>query len=204
MADRKLSALVLLAHPNPSQSEVNLTMARAARDLDGVTLVDLYAQYPTLDIDIDLEQARLRAHDILVLHFPFYWYSTPAILKEWQDLVLEYGFAYGHEGTALHGKVMFCAVTTGGAQESYMADGVNHFTVRQLLAPLEQTANLCGMTYLPPLVLHSARSAAEEHRIAAHARAYAFALETAQADRWHLPSVAKAETLNAVLDEMEG
>jgi glutathione-regulated potassium-efflux system ancillary protein KefG len=36
-----------------------------------------------------------------------YWYSTPAILKEWQDLVLEHVFAYGHEGTKLHGKIFF-------------------------------------------------------------------------------------------------
>ncbi|WP_225875317.1 NAD(P)H-dependent oxidoreductase [[Limnothrix rosea] IAM M-220] len=43
-------------------------------------------------------------HNIVVWQHPFFWYSAPAMLKKWPDLVLEYGFAYGHEGTALHGK----------------------------------------------------------------------------------------------------
>jgi len=61
---------------------------------------------------------------MIVFHHPFYWYSSPAILKEWQDLVLEYGFAYGHEGTALRGKKSLSAsrleeasrLTAGGIQ----------------------------------------------------------------------------------------
>ena len=50
-------------------------------------------------------------HDVVLFQFPLFWYSTPSILKEWQDLVLEHGFAYGAEGDALDGKRMMIAVT---------------------------------------------------------------------------------------------
>jgi putative NADPH-quinone reductase len=167
-AGARRGVLVLLAHPSPDRSEVNGPMAVAARRIDGVTLVDLYAEYPAFDIDIDREQARLRAHDVICFLHPLYWYSTPAILKEWQDLVLEYGFAYGVGGSALHGKLFFSALSAGGPEAAYCARGYNHFTIRELLQPLEQTAMLCGMTYLPPFTLFGARTAVEDGRLTAH------------------------------------
>lgn len=160
--------LVLFAHPSLERSEVNHDLLAATRGVEGVTLVDLYAEYPSFRIDIDREQQRLREHDVVVFMFPLYWYSTPAILKEWQDLVLEYGFAYGHEGTALRGKWFLCAFTAGGRESAYQEQGYNHFSIRELLRPLEQTATLCGMHYLPPFGLFGARSALEEGRVAAH------------------------------------
>ena len=51
--------LVLFAHPSLDRSEVNRPMAEAVRNLDGVTLVDLYAEYADFQIDIDREQQRL-------------------------------------------------------------------------------------------------------------------------------------------------
>ena len=38
-------------------------------------------------------------HDVVIFQFPLFWYSTPPILKQWQDIVLEYGWAYGEGGT---------------------------------------------------------------------------------------------------------
>lgn len=160
--------LVLLAHPALDRSEVNRPMADATAGVQGVTLVDLYAEYPHFRIDIDREQARLVGHEVIVFMHPLYWYSTPAILKEWQDLVLEYGFAYGTRETALQGKVFFNALTAGGPEAAYNAKGYNHFTIRELLQPLEQTATLCGMVYLPPFALFGARTAVEEGRVEAH------------------------------------
>ena len=96
--------LVLFAHPSLDRSEVNAELLRATRGREGVTVVDLYGEYPNYRIDIDREQQRLRDHDVVVFMFPLYWYSTPALLKEWQDLVLEYGFAYGQDGTELRAR----------------------------------------------------------------------------------------------------
>lgn len=106
--------LVLFAHPALQKSRANRSLLQAISDLEGVTLHDLYQTYPDQLIDIKREQALLAEHDLIVFQHPFYWYSCPAILKEWCDLVLEYGYAYGQEGTALHGKQWLSAITTGG------------------------------------------------------------------------------------------
>ncbi|MFH2008485.1 MAG: NAD(P)H-dependent oxidoreductase [bacterium] len=164
--------LVLFAHPAIHKSRVNRRLAHAARQVEGVTFHDLYEAYHDLHIDVKEEQRLLEAHDVVVLQHPFFWYSTPAILKEWQDLVLEHGWAYGHAGTALHGKLLLNAITTGGPEQAYRKGGHNRFTMRELLAPLEQTAILCGMTFLPPFVVHGTHLleapgielAAEEYR----------------------------------------
>ncbi|MEO0912049.1 MAG: NAD(P)H-dependent oxidoreductase, partial [Pseudomonadota bacterium] len=194
--------LVLFAHPAQERSEVNRPLARATKRMPDVTFVDLYAEYPTLDIDIDLEQERLRGHDVIVMMFPMYWYSTPAILKEWQDLVLEYGFAYGTGGTALQGKILLAALTTGGPEGAYTAEGYNHFTIRELLAPLEQTASLCGMRFLAPFVLHAARRAAEEGRVGAHVADWRQVLAALRDDRLDLEGAARVSHLNADLDAL--
>ena len=194
----KQKVLVLFAHPAQRGSEVNVPMLKVAEWVTGVTVVDLYAEYPVLDIDIDAEQARLREHDVIVFAFPMYWYSTPAILKEWQDQVLEYGFAYGSEGTALHGKTFFAATTTGGPEEAYRTEGYNHFTVRQLFAPLEQTASLCGMTYLPPLILHRARSAKELRTVDPHLEAWEHLLEALVHGSLDMAAARNADSLNAL------
>lgn len=149
------SILVQFAHPALEKSRVNRVMLDAIRDLPFVTINDLYEEYPDFDIDIDREQALLLAHDYVLLHHPMYWYSTPAILKQWEDLTLEHGWAYGRQGVALTGKKMMNVLTTGGQQQAYAPTGLNRYTIRQFLTPLEQTARLCKMTYLPPFVVHA-------------------------------------------------
>ena len=180
-----------------------MPLLRETRRIDAVTVVDLYAAYPTMEIDIDAEQARLRAHDVIIFMSPFYWYSTPAILKEWQDLVLEYGFAYGQGGTALAGKLFFIALTTGGGKDAYQHEGYNRFKLRELLAPLEQMAVLCGMKYLPPFVLHGARSAREDGRIDAHVSAWRKLLESLRDGGLNTEEAAGAQELNDILTTEE-
>lgn len=148
--------LVLFAHPMLQTSRVNRCLIDGIEDIPGVTFFDLYQEYPDLDIDVREQQELLEAHDFVVFHHPFYWYSTPAMLKEWQDLVLQHGWAYGREGTKLHGKTLMTAVSTGAQESAYCREGENRHTVRQLMAPIEQTALLCGMRYLAPFVVHAA------------------------------------------------
>ncbi|PMG94710.1 potassium transporter KefG [Vibrio breoganii] len=169
--------LLLFAHPSQSRSEVNIALYKAAKKVPGITCVDLYSEYPKYDIDIEWEQQRLLDHDVIIFQFPLYWYSTPSILKEWQDLVLEYGFAYGHEGTAIQGKQFFCAITAGGKEDAYQTDGYNHYTIRELLHPIEQTAALTGMHYWAPFVLFGSRTALEEGRVKEHVKSWKQLLE---------------------------
>ena len=192
--------LVLFAHPSLERSEVNRPLAEATALVDGVTLVDLYAEYPSFAIDVEREQGRLLAHDVLCFMHPLYWYSTPAILKEWQDLVLEYGFAYGSGGSALHGKLFFNALTAGGPEPAYRAEGYNHFSIRELLRPLEQSALLCGMVYLPPFALFGARTAVEEGRLDAHVADWVRVLAALRDGRLDLAAVRQRPSLNHDLD----
>jgi len=149
--------LILFAHPALHRSRVNLALMKAVQDLEDVTFVDLYEDYPNLHIDHQEEQERLLKHDTVVWQHPFYWYAAPAILKEWMDVVLEHGFAYGEGGTRLVGKKLMSAITTGGPEDAYRPEGTNRFTMRELLAPMDQTAYLCGMQYLEPFIIHGAR-----------------------------------------------
>ncbi len=183
--------LILFAHPSQHRSEVNLPMLRASASVDGVTVVDLYAEYPDFYIDIDREQQRLREHDVIVFMFPLYWYSTPSMLKQWQDLVLEYGFAYGHDGNELAGKKLLCATSAGGREDAYCGSGYNHYSIRELLRPIEQTAALCGMVYLPPFALFGSRTALEEGKIDEHIERWKHALESLRREQVDL---VRAET----------
>lgn len=193
---------MLCAHPSLGRSEVNRPMMDVAAAINGVTLIDLYAEYPGFEIDIDREQQRLLDHDVIIFQHPLYWYSTPSILKEWQDLVLEYGFAYGSDATALHGKLFFSALSAGGIEAAYRADGYNHFTIRQLLHPLEQTARLCGMHYLPPYALFGSRNADDDGRINRHLIGWIQLLEALRDDRLDIAAAGSLARLNDALDTL--
>jgi putative NADPH-quinone reductase len=185
MGRKLMRVLVLFAHPAQRKSSVNTAMAASARQLEGVTFVDLYAEYPRFTIDVDREQRRLMEHDVIVFQFPVFWYSTPALLKQWQDLVLEYGFAYGPQGKKLAGKLTLACVTTGGGKSDYRKDGGNRRVFEQFLYPLEQTATLCGMEYLPPFVLHSANHLMEK-AAQLHIRSYPRLLTALRDDRFDI------------------
>jgi glutathione-regulated potassium-efflux system ancillary protein KefG len=170
-ANPRNRVLILFAHPALERSRVNRVLVDEVRDLDGVKLHDLYEAYPEFDIDVGREQELLSSHDAIVFQHPFYWYSTPPILKQWEDLVLEHGWAFGHDGTALHGKTLVCAITAGGTEQTYARNGYNRFTIDELLAPIEQTANLCGMRFLAPFVVYGTHSLSDAD-IASHADRY--------------------------------
>lgn len=194
--------LVLFAHPALEKSRVNRQLIKAIRGIEGITIHDLYEHYPNFHINVKVEQDLLCSHDIIVFQHPFYWYSSPAILKEWQDLVLEYGFAYGHLGTALNGKKFLSAITTGGSEKAYCRQGHNYFTIRELLAPFEQTARLCGMEYLPPFVIQGSHQLQETHQILPHAQAYRRALLALRDNTvdWH--GLQQHKHLNLALDQI--
>ena len=169
--------LVLAAHPNWRESRVNRRMAAAARDVAGVELRDLYASYADYDIDVAAEQVHASSASLIVLLHPIQLYSMPALQKLWLDEVLAYGWAYGPGGTALQGKDLWLVATTGGPEDSYHPQSYNRYFFDAFLPPYEQTAALCGMRFLPPLLLHGARRAPEE-AVADHVNVFAERLRT--------------------------
>jgi glutathione-regulated potassium-efflux system ancillary protein KefG len=181
------------------RSRVNRRLLAAVRGLPGITINDLYESYPTFDLDVKREQELLLAHDVIVFQHPFYWYSTPAILKEWQDLVLEHGWAYGKGGDKLHGKLTCNATTTGGPAAAYQHEGRNRFTMRELLAPWDQTAFLCGMKFLAPFVVHGSFRLGDDADVAPHAAAYRRLLEALRDGTLDLERAARAAAINDLI-----
>lgn len=145
--------LILFAHPALEKSRVHVQLLSAVRGMPGVTLHDLYEVYPDMNIDVRHEQGLLLQNDIILMQHPFYWYSTPAILKQWQDLVLEHGWAYGHTGTALRGKQLGNVLSAGSPEDAYSPEGWHRYPLQHFLLPFQQTALLCNMQYLSPFTI---------------------------------------------------
>jgi len=145
--------LIIFSHPRFEKSKTNRALLTNIGRIEGVTLNDLYEQYPDFNIDVDREKELLLTHQVIIWHHPFYMYSAPALLKQWIDLVLEHGWAHGKNGDNLKNKIIFNVITSGGTREVYAANGHNRFTIREFLFPFEQTATLCKMIYLPPFAV---------------------------------------------------
>lgn len=152
------TTLILSFHPDLSESRANRSMLEAVKDLPGISVVDLYGVYPSDQVDTALETQRLLSAKRLVLQFPVQWYSTPALLKTWQDSVLTrmYYIAYETEGRRLEGMPIMIAATAGNTHEAYSENGANGFALEQLLQPLRATAHRCQWAWSEPFLVYRA------------------------------------------------
>lgn len=150
--------LLLYAHPAPHKSRYNRNLMVMANALPFVQVRDLYELYPSMLIDEVAEQHLLRSAEAVVFQFPLYWFSAPSIIKEWQDVVLQNGFAFGDGGTALRGKKFMIAASTGGPETAYHEGASHGGNINVYLRPLEMTAKYCGMHVVDAFVTHGARA----------------------------------------------
>jgi glutathione-regulated potassium-efflux system ancillary protein KefG len=175
--------LILFAHPALEHSRVQEVITHKVGDRKGVTFRDLYQLYPDFYIDIAAEQEQLLLHDTIIWQHPLYWYSVPPLLKQWIDLVLQHGWAYGTNGIYLKGKRVITVTSTGGARETYCAESYNSYPLTDFLRPLEQTARLCRMRYLPPYVIHGTHGMGPDE-IEEERQRYLSFIDQLVADRW--------------------
>ncbi len=110
----------------------------------------------TLAADIAAEIARVQWCDLLILNFPLYWFSMPAILKGWIDRVMISGVFYGgrriYDRGGMCGKRALVTLTLGGREQMFGA-GAIHGEIETLLRPLLQgSLAYCGFTVLPPFI----------------------------------------------------
>ena len=148
-----MKTLVLVFHPNMAASRVNRALAERAESLgDDVVVRRMYDLYPGFRIDI--------AADRIVLQFPMYWFSSPPLLKKWEDDVLTYGWAYGSTGNALAGKELLVACSPGSSKYGRESDYI--YTVHEFLRPFQASANLCSLTYLKPFLTIGAMAISDE------------------------------------------
>ena len=156
--------MILLSHPDLAASRANRALAGAAARLPGVEVAHLDGLYPDGRIDGDAEVARLLAARRIVLQFPVQWYSTPPLLKAWQDLVLTRMFYINTEteGARLAGRPLMVAATAGNRPSAYGPGGMNLFPLEELLRPLHSTAHRCGLGWQDPFLTYETRNASDE------------------------------------------
>lgn len=172
--------LVIFAHPAKSQSKINKALRNEIEGMEGVTIDDLYSNYPDFLIDVKKEQKKCEDHDVIIFQHPYYWYQAPSIIKEWQDLVLEHGWAYGSKGNALKNKLFLQVFTASGDRDSYARDAENMFTITEFSAPYLATARLCKMDWILPYSILGVHRGLEKDVMKEHAIKYRLFLEAMQ------------------------
>jgi putative NADPH-quinone reductase len=160
-----MKTLVIVAHPNIEGSSWNKSWVKELQKHDDITIHELYKSYPDENIDVSKEQQLIESHDRIIFQFPLYWYSTPSLLKKWFDSVLQYGWAFGPEGTKTAGKEIGVAISTFGTAESYQATGFNRFTLQEILRPIEALAHFISASYLPHFSLNDTTDVTEERLV---------------------------------------
>jgi glutathione-regulated potassium-efflux system ancillary protein KefG len=152
-----MRTLVIIVHPHLNDgSRANKQLKDGLIHAGHVTIHDLYEAYPNGLFDVEQEQSLLLKHDRIIIQFPFWWYSSPYLLKKWIDEVLTFGWAFGPGGNKLHDKELGLAITTGSTEESYGSSGYNLFTMNEMTRPYEVTCSLIGMKFLPLFTVHNA------------------------------------------------
>lgn len=146
-----MKTIVIVAHPNLDASTVNKKWVERLRE-EGITVHELYKEYPDFRINIEREQMLLEQYDRIIFQFPWYWFSSPALLKEWVDVVFTYGWAFGTEDTKLQGKDFLVAISTGGPAENYQPEGFNRFRMEELITPFHALAVRTGMLWQEPFL----------------------------------------------------
>ena len=181
-----MKVLIIAAHPDLENSRINRTLLERVQHEPDITVHPLYATYPDWTIDVKREQELLLAHDRIVFQFPLFWYSTPPLLKKWQDDVLEYGWAFAEGGDKLQGKQFMLATSIGVHPDCYRAGAIGEFTLSEILRPLQATAVFCQMIYLPAFVTGGEVTDAE---LSQRAEEYLETLKTARLRGTTLPKL---------------
>lgn len=160
MKEKKV--LLNIVHPKLNdESRVNKKLLSLLENESNITINNLYAKYPDFKIDVEAEQKLLEENDIIIFQFPMYWLSSPALLKEYLDVVFTYNFAYG-DYYKLENKKLLIATSVGSGTAQYNRNGSNKFTVEELLNSFEATANYVRMGYAKPFVSYESFVVSDE------------------------------------------
>ena len=112
--------------------------------------------------DLAVEIEKVREADLIVFHFPLWWFSVPGLLKGWIDRTFAYGFAYGRHGN-LKGRKAIVVTSTGGPESSY-ANSDRETVEGWLKHFLVGTLEFCGIEVYPIFVAYGPERMTEEGR----------------------------------------
>jgi len=137
--------LVNVVHPNlENDSRANKKFVEFVQNEQNITINNLYKKYPDFKIDIKKEQDLLLENDVIIFQFPMYRFSSPALLKEYLDLVLEEDFSYG-TNYKLKDKILTICTTLGLEEKNF--EGIS---IEDVFKPFELTAKLMKINYKVP------------------------------------------------------
>lgn len=139
------NVLIVSGHPELRDNSFanKIIMEDLAKLLPDAVIDDLSALYPDYQINVEAEQQKLIDADIIVLQFPIFWYSCPALLAKWLEDVFVRGFSHGSTGKALAHKKLLLSFTTGAPESAYGGA----FPAEMMTGRFSQTAGLTGMVY---------------------------------------------------------
>ena len=148
-----MQVLLIFSHTFWEDSKVNRALLGEAEKLEQVKIHNLNTTYKDGGIDVSQEVALLREAEKIVFQFPLFWFSTPSLMKEWQDRVLSY-ILYGSEPKLLANKQFQVITTIGGAKSSY--DGHHGYSMNTLLSPIYHSFAYMECDNLAPHCIYSA------------------------------------------------
>ena len=167
--------LIIVAHNNIETSVYNKQLIESIKNNNNTTINILKTN---MALDVNAERELFLKHQNIIFQFPLNWYSVPASLKNYIDLVFGFGFGFAPTDERIMGKNFLAVVTTGGPQVSYSAEGYNKFSVEDYLHPLKGLARLTKMNFLPPLVSYASKKDGSEPEFATFKEKYKKTLET--------------------------
>lgn len=162
-----MKTLVIVIHPTIEKSVINKRWIDELNKYpEKYTVHQLYKEYPDEKLDILKEQKLIESYDKIVFQFPFYWFSSPPLLKKWFDEVLLYGWAYGSKsGYKVGGKKISLAITAGIDEEGYSPSGKYKYTMKELTTPFELTFDYIKADYKEPFVFYGIEQDASKETI---------------------------------------
>lgn len=158
-----MRTLIIISHPALKESH-NQSFLKESLPAENITWHHLEEYYSNGKIDREVEQQLLLQHDRILFQFPLYWYSSPPLLKQWQDEVLTEGFAYGKMESKLKEKEFGLVISTGVHEREYQTGGKEEFTLSELTTPYRAMARKCQMKMMPIFLISMFDYMDEEER----------------------------------------
>ncbi|KRL55546.1 hypothetical protein FC70_GL001147 [Paucilactobacillus oligofermentans DSM 15707 = LMG 22743] len=134
---------MIVAHPEIDNSTTQQFFKEGLAGFDNYEWHEIKQEF-----EVASERLLLIKADRIVFQFPLYWYSAPAILKQWLDEV------FSVNQLDLSGKELGLVVSTGSPSKDFQAGGTEKYAMSEVLRPYEMLANRMGMKYLTPVVIH--------------------------------------------------
>lgn len=150
-----MKILIIFAHTFWEDSKTNHALLQNIKDLENIKIHNLSTTYTNGKIDTDKELTLLKDADKIIFQFPLFWFSTPSLLKEWQDRILT-AILYGKNKELLKDKKFQVISTLGGAKSSY--DGHHGVTLEELFKPIYHSFEYLGCKSIKPYAIFDAQN----------------------------------------------